>query len=126
MMRDNKDVSLVPMGSGSNQHELELFSGTGEHTPKEMHLLGRIRSKQVMPPLLPPAWIGPGFGNSEDKKGYGGVSVVPVVMTCLRRSGLMAISPVNGRLYAAINNSDSAMPVAKSVNAIAQVSRLSL
>ena len=29
---------------------------------------------------------------------YGCVSVVPLVMTCFRRSGLTEIAPVNGRL----------------------------
>jgi hypothetical protein len=49
-----------------------------------------------------------------------------LAITCFSSSGPTERSPVNGRLYAAINSKDSAMPVAKRVNAIAQVRRLSL
>jgi len=97
-MRDKKDVSLVPIDERlqSSSHELEFVQKDGgELTPKDTHSLG-----EPLPnvPVLLPAWIGSGFGSSEGKKGYGCVSVVPLVMTCFRRSGLTEISPVNGRL----------------------------
>src|SRR5215813_2119436 len=53
-------------------------------------------------------------------------AAVSLGTTSWRSSGLTEISPVKGRLYAAISSDDRAKPVAKRATAMAQVSRLSL